>query len=149
MNITLFKNIFLLLPGILVFGCGGGQQVSFAGSSVSSSSVPGSSVPGPTAKNIILFIGDGLGAEHRKAARWASVGETGMLAMDAMPVTGSIQTHSADSAITDSAAATTAMASGVKTNRGVVGLDARLNFVATILEDAKNQNKFTGLVMIP
>lgn len=136
MNITLLKTIFLLLFSILIVGFGGGQHVSFSDTST----------PGPAAKNIVLFIGDGMGAEHRKAARWASVGETGKLSMDDMPVTGFIQTHSADSAITDSAAAATAMASGVKTNSGVIGLDARLSFVATILEHAKSQNKFVGLV---
>lgn len=136
MNITLLKTICLLLFAFLVFGCGDGQHVS----------VPGPTVTGPAAKNIILFIGDGMGGEHRKSAHWASVGETGKLSMDDMPVTGFIQTHSADSGITDSAAAATAMASGVKTNRGVVGLDARLGFVSTILEHAKSQNKFVGLV---
>lgn len=131
MSITLLRIFFLLLLAGFIFGCGAGQHVS---------------VSSPAAKNIILFIGDGMGAEHRKAARWASVGETGELSMDDMPVTGSIETRSADSAITDSAAAATAMASGVKTNRGVVGLDDSLSFVSTILEDAKSQNKFVGLV---
>ena len=99
-----------------------------------------------TAKNIILFIGDGMGAEHRKAARWATVGKNGKLAMDNMPASGWIQTHSADSVITDSAAAATAMATGVKTNNGVIALDMNLGYVSTILEKAKGKGKLTGLV---
>jgi alkaline phosphatase len=130
-NTLLLRIIFLIFLSYFIFGCGGGQHVPLTG---------------PAANNIILLIGDGMGAEHRKAARWISAGETGKLSMDDMPVTGSLQTHSADSSITDSAAAATAMASGVKTNRGVIGLDARLSFVSTILEDAKNANKFVGLV---
>ena len=96
--------------------------------------------------DIPRVIGDGMGAEHRKAARWATVGETGKLSTDDMPASGLLQTHSADNVIADSAAATTAMATGVKTNNGVLGLDANLGYVSTILEKAKRQGKRVGLV---
>lgn len=122
--------ILLLLPGFLV-GCSGHDS---------------NSNTSPKAKNIILFIGDGMGAEHRKAARWATVGKNGKLSMDDMPTSGLVETHSADSAITDSAAAATAMATGVKTNNGVIALDANLSYVSTILEDAKSKGKVVGLV---
>jgi len=131
MNITLLRIIFLLLVTNFVFGCSGGQD---------------GSVSSPSANNIILFSGDGMGAEHRKAARWAAVGETGKLAMDDMPASGLLQTHSADNVITDSAAASTAIATGVKTNNGVIGLDTNLGYLPTILEKAKKQGKRTGLV---
>lgn len=131
MNTRLLRIVLLLFPAILVFGC--------SGDGISSAS-------DPKANNIILFIGDGMGAEHRKAARWAKVGETGKLAMDDMPASGLLQTHSADNVIADSAAATTAMATGVKTNNGVIGLDANLGYVSTILEKAKKQGKRVGLV---
>ena len=126
------KNIFilLLLPNFL-FGCSGHDS---------------SSTTSPKAINIILFIGDGMGAEHRKAERWATVGENGQLAMDDMLTNGWLQTHSADNVITDSAAAATAMATGVKTNNGVIGLDANLSYVSTILEDAKGEGKLVGIV---
>lgn len=100
----------------------------------------------PKVKNIILFIGDGMGAEHRKAARWSSIGNNGRLSMDTMPVNGWIQTHSANNTTTDSAAAATAIATGVKTNNHVIGLDDNLNYVPTILEHAKNKGKLVGLV---
>jgi alkaline phosphatase len=100
----------------------------------------------PPAQNVILFIGDGMGAEHRKAARWVTVGQAGRLSMDEMPARGWIHTHSANSPMTDSAAAATAMASGVKTNNGVVGLNAMLGFVSSILEQAKRRGKSVGLV---
>jgi len=123
--------VILLLLSNFLFGCIGHDS---------------DSTTSPKAKNIILFIGDGMGAEHRKAARWATVGKNGMLSMDDMPTSGSLQTHSADSAITDSAAAASAMATGVKTNNGVIALDANLSYVSTILEDAKAQGKLVGLV---
>lgn len=97
-------------------------------------------------RNIILFIGDGMGAEHRKAARWISVGKDEQLAMDKMLVNGTLQTHSADNVITDSAAAATAMATGIKTNNDVISLDDNLNYIPTILEKAKNQGKSVGIV---
>jgi alkaline phosphatase len=98
------------------------------------------------ARNIILLIGDGMGAEHRKAARWALAGHNGQLAMDAMPVSGSLRTASANDAITDSAAAATAMATGTKTNNGVIGMDAELRHVSSILEQAQQLGKAVGLV---
>jgi alkaline phosphatase len=45
-------------------------------------SEPLDSATGVKARNIILFIGDCMGAEHRKAASWITAGETGKLAMD-------------------------------------------------------------------
>ncbi|WP_019027510.1 alkaline phosphatase [Colwellia piezophila] len=98
------------------------------------------------AKNVILFIGDGMGAEHRKAARWLSKGVDGKLSMDDMPIRGTLKTYSADNAITDSAAAATAMATGIKTNNGVISLDENLNHISTILEEAKNHKKVVGVV---
>lgn len=123
------QKVLVILFISLIFGCSGGG-----------------SAPIQEANNIILFIGDGMGAEHRKAARWAIAGVNGKLSMDDMLANGLIQTYSADNVITDSAAAATAMATGVKTNNGVIGLDANLNFVSTILEEAKSQGKRVGLV---
>lgn len=59
---------------------------------------------------------------------------------------GMFTTYSADSAITDSAAAGTAMATGVKTNNGVIGLDTDGNELQTILETSKENGKSSGLV---
>lgn len=98
------------------------------------------------ANNIILFIGDGMGEAQRTAARWTLVGENGLLAMDDMPFHGLSKTNAVNSEATDSAAAATAMATGIKTNKGVLGLDAELSYVTTILEEAKKQGKMVGLV---
>lgn len=131
---VLFLLLFLVMPGCQNTGSGDSDASHFDIGSAEK------------ARNIILFIGDGMGAEQRKAARWASVGQNGRLFMDDMPVTGSIETRSADNAITDSAAAGTAYAAGVNTKNGVIGMDANLKSVTTILERARRRGMLAGLV---
>jgi len=99
----------------------------------------------PKTKNVILFVGDGMGAAQREAVRLATVGEKGNLAMDAMPYTGLIHTSSTVP-VTDSAAAATAFASGVKTYNGAIGVDANKKPVKTVMEYAKDAGKSTGIV---
>lgn len=97
------------------------------------------------AKNVILFVGDGMGNAARNAIRLATVGESGELAMDSMPYAGLVHTSST-SPVTDSAASATAYASGVKTYNGAIGMDANKKSVKTILEYAKDAGKSTGIV---
>jgi alkaline phosphatase len=99
-----------------------------------------------TPHGIILFIGDGMGEAHRTAARWSAVGQDGLLAMDNMPVAGWSSTASADDPITDSAAGGTALATGVKTNNGMIGQDPDGNDLTTILERAQAKGMAVGLV---
>jgi len=59
------------------------------------------------AKNIIILLGDGMGAAHRTAARiigrgYAQGKPMGRLAMDAFPYTGMVMTSSLDAIVTDS-----------------------------------------------
>lgn len=59
-------------------------------------------------RNVIIMLGDGMGAAHRTAARLVKYGVTGgrpngWLAMDQFPGTGLVTTHSLNSIITDSA----------------------------------------------
>lgn len=102
----------------------------------------------PEVKNVILFVGDGMGTAHRNAIRLATKGLSGELEMDSMPYRGLVHTNSADakSFITDSAAAATAIASGVKTYNGAISVDRQGKPVETILEQAKKAGKATGLV---
>lgn len=90
-------------------------------------------------KNVILFIGDGMGEASRNAIRLATVGKSGLLEMDNMPVTGLVSTSSGDNLVTDSAAAATAIATGVKTYNGAIGMDLNKKPVTTIMELAKKQ----------
>ena len=99
-----------------------------------------------TTPAIILFIGDGMGETHRTAARWFAVGQSGQLIMDTLPISGWSKTASADSSITDSAAAATAMATGEKTNNGVIGMSPAGAILTTILEIAQEHGLAVGLV---
>jgi alkaline phosphatase len=100
------------------------------------------------AKNVIIFIGDGMGTSHRDLIRYATVGTERQLAMDSMPVAGRSETSPLDpeAFVTDSAAGGTAIATGVKTFNGAVGIDADKNPVPSVLEQAKRAGKATGLV---
>lgn len=71
---------------------------------------------------VFLFIGDGMGPTQRQVANTASEKVNGKpLLIESFPVRGQIQTRSADRETTDSAAAGTALAAGVKTNNGMLG----------------------------
>jgi alkaline phosphatase len=97
-------------------------------------------------RNVILFIGDGMGLSQITAARINLLGPNGRFYLDHMPVTGLVLTHAVDDLITDSAAAGTALASGVKTTNGSVGVDANGKSHPTILEAARDAGLSTGLV---
>ena len=53
-------------------------------------------------ENIVFLIGDGMGLAQITSARIKTVGANGKLHMERMPVTGLINTHSANSLVTDS-----------------------------------------------
>jgi len=96
-------------------------------------------------KNIIFFIGDGMGVAHVTGARIVSAGPGGRLNMDSMPVTGFAATYSANAIVTDSAAAGTALATGVKTNNGMIGVAPDGKRLVSILEASRDAKKSTGL----
>jgi alkaline phosphatase len=73
----------------------------------------------PRARNIILFLGDGMGAAHRTAARIVSRGvhngkAAGRLAMDTLEVTGQVMTGSLNAVVTDSSPGMAAYVTGQK-----------------------------------
>ena len=76
------------------------------------------------AKNVIFFIGDGMGVSTVSATRVYSVGVDGRLVVDQFPHTALSRTFSADSITPDSAPTMTAMMTGVNTNQSVIGFDA-------------------------
>lgn len=100
------------------------------------------------AKNVIIFVGDGMGTSQRDLIRYGNVGPEGRLAMDAMPVSGRSHTfpHDPEALVTDSAAGGTALATGVKTYNGAIGVDEDGNRVTSVLELAARNGKATGLV---
>lgn len=100
----------------------------------------------PEPVRVILFIGDGMGAEHRQAAAWMGFGRDGQLVMDGLKVHGSLRTSSVGNQVTDSAAAATALASGVKTRNGLVGLNPDGEEVITAFDRAQELGLAVGLV---
>ncbi|NHJ47158.1 MAG: hypothetical protein FK733_05160 [Asgard group archaeon] len=96
--------------------------------------------------SIILMIGDGMGYEHVRLARYVEVGKNLNLSMENLDLNISVITNNVLNGITDSAAAGTAIATGTKTyNRKIaVGPDGVI--LETILEIAQEMNKATGIV---
>ncbi|MCY4403140.1 MAG: alkaline phosphatase [Candidatus Poribacteria bacterium] len=99
-------------------------------------------------KNIVICIGDGMGFEAVKAAGYYASGEAGTLSFEQFPYHAEIQTYAANTPMTDSAAAATAVATGHKVNNGVVSMEIPGSGtpLKTLLEICKEANKRTGLV---
>ena len=99
-----------------------------------------------TPRNVILMIGDGMGTGQVLAAQLSRHGEAGRLNMQQMPVSALIETDNAAGKTTDSAAASTALATGVKTANGVLGLDPEGRPLRTILQALRDKGMAVGLV---
>lgn len=114
------------------------------------------------ARNIILFIGDGMGVSTVTAARIlegqlnGQSGEEHQISFDKMPYTGLAKTYNVDAQTPDSAGTMTAMMTGVKTDVGVIGVDEDIergdcntltgNELVTALELAEMAGKATGVI---
>ena len=117
-------------------------------------------VPGAQkVKNIIILLGDGMGAAQRTAARIVAGGYAQgkvitPLAMDTFPVTGMVKTASLNSVVTDSAPGMTAYVSGNKNNNNEEGVfpddtidpfdNPRIEYLSEYLH--RTQGKALGLV---
>jgi alkaline phosphatase len=109
------------------------------------------------AKNVIVFIGDGMGISTISATRVMSVGVDGNLVMDQFPHSALSRTADADHITADSASTMTSMMTGVNTNSGVIGFGAETEFadfnadgdgapLPTALELAKQRGMKVGVV---
>ncbi|WP_440877370.1 alkaline phosphatase [Thalassotalea sp. PLHSN55] len=115
-----------------------------------------------SAKNVILFVGDGMGVSTVTAARILEgqqkgmMGEENRLSFESFPFAGLAKTYNVDAQTPDSAGTMTAMVSGVKTDVGVLGVDENIvrgdcnsvagNEMITALELAEIAGKSTGVV---
>ena len=114
-------------------------------------------------QNIILMIVDGCGYNCFDMTSIYQHGETGSQVYDSFPVKFSVSTFSASSTSydpekawtsfnfvlddpTDSAAAATAIATGVKTNDDIVGLNPEGRKLGTIIDAAESRGLKTGVV---
>lgn len=115
----------------------------FSGCEKSDTSLPDFLKNPDPAKNIILMIGDGMGLATLDAASFVSPEPLNILGADAI---GLQNTSSADNLITDSGAAGTALATGVKTKNGYIGIDPSGKSLRSIMEVAKSLGKSIGIV---
>lgn len=95
------------------------------------------------AKNVVLMIGDGMGLTQISAAIYSSEEP---LALESFPVTGLHNSQCYDDLITDSGAAATALACGLKTYKYAIGVDKDTLPCYSILEEAEDRGLATGLV---
>uniref|UniRef100_A0A182QAS3 Alkaline phosphatase n=1 Tax=Anopheles farauti TaxID=69004 RepID=A0A182QAS3_9DIPT len=111
------------------------------------------------AKNIIIFVGDGMGIASLSTGRIykgqlaGRSGEEEQLSFDAFSNTGFSKTYNTDRQVPDSAGTATAMFTGVKTKYGVVGVDYTITEtnleaakVSSFIEWAQAEGKRTGIV---
>ncbi|NWT05319.1 PPBT protein, partial [Mionectes macconnelli] len=114
------------------------------------------------AKNLILFLGDGMGVSTVTAARILKgqlqhgQGEESLLEMEKFPYVALAKTYNTNAQVPDSAGTATAYLCGVKANEGTLGVSAgvtrdRCNTtkgqeVTSILRWAKDAGKAVGIV---
>uniref|UniRef100_A0A3Q3RKM7 alkaline phosphatase n=2 Tax=Mastacembelus armatus TaxID=205130 RepID=A0A3Q3RKM7_9TELE len=114
------------------------------------------------AKNVILFLGDGMGITTVTAARIlkgqlaGKSGEETSLVMDTFPYMALSKTYNVDQQMPDSAGTATAYSCGVKANYGTLGVTAAAprdncsatfgNEVKSVLHRAKKAGKSVGIV---
>ena len=104
------------------------------------------------AKYVFYFIGDGMGANqilgaemYRSAVQGEPIGRVQTL-MTTFPYSGHASSYSKSSGITDSSAAGTCLATGTKTNNGMLGVDENGKRLTTIAEELKAQGWGVGIM---
>ena len=95
---------------------------------------------------IILFVGEGLTAQRTAATRVYIGGADNRLAMDGLEFSARLRNHSADFAVPDSAAAASALATGIRVKNGTVAIAESGAPLQTILEIAHKEGRATGIV---
>ena len=114
------------------------------------------------AKNVILFVGDGMGISTVTAARIlegqlrGETGEENQLSFEVMPYVALSKTYNTNQQTPDSAGTMTAMMTGVKSKAGVISVNQNVyrgdcasskgNELTTFLEQAEMAGLSTGVV---
>lgn len=115
-----------------------------------------------TARNIILFVGDGMGISTLTAGRIyagqekGNSGEEGLLSFEHFPHTALVKTYNVDAQVADSAGTASALNTGVKTRIGVINTpptharsecnDTLANRLPTLAMHAEARGMSTGIV---
>ena len=114
------------------------------------------------ARNVVLFLGDGMGVSTVTAARIfegqlrGQAGEENLLSFEQLPHVALVKTYNTNQQVPESAGTMTAITTGVKTKAGVIGLDDRVRLgdhttvaksrVPTLFERAEARGLATGVV---
>lgn len=164
----MIRHLTLLLTGAALAACStaeGGQSVASVSQAPAPDLAPNLAAnvaPVAKAKNIILFIGDGMGISTITAARIyegqkrGESGEENTLSFERFDNLALVKTYNTNAQVPDSAGTATAMHSGQKTRIGVLGVgpDAPRGDCAAALanplplmgEEAKARGKALGIV---
>lgn len=115
------------VPGVHTLKVVAWQDNGARVSAVGNFEIVGITESGMLAKNVIIMLGDGMGAAHRTAARIMAKGYAqgkakGQLAMDTFPATGMVMTASLNSIVTDSAPGMQNYVNGNKGNNNEEGV---------------------------
>lgn len=102
------------------------------------------------AKYVFYFIGDGMGLNQVNTTEMYLGEQQGRIGTEPLcfasfPVAGMATSYSATNSITDSSAGGTALATGVKTYNGAIGVDANKERVMSVAERAKRAGKKVGV----
>lgn len=97
-------------------------------------------------RNVILFVGDGMGVTHVAAASQLRGGTGRSLAMESMPVTGLMKHHCADRLVTDSAASASAIATGRKSPYRMISQTRDGAPLRTIAQSAIADGRAVGVI---
>ncbi len=141
------KKSLLILSTFVLFACGSGDNIELV--AIGPDTKPSMTlerVSKPKAKNVILFIGDGMGPNQVALAKFATGGPDHRLSFENFPITGIVYNHSSESLYTDSAAAATSWATGVKTINRYLSVDAEKKLLPTIPELLSTKGFKSGLV---
>ena len=102
------------------------------------------------AKYVFYFIGDRMGVNQVNGTEMYLAEQEGRIGVKPLlftqfPAVGVATTFSATNSETDSSAAGTALATGVKTYNGAIGMDDQKNVIQTVAEKAKKAGKKVGV----
>ena len=100
----------------------------------------------PRPRNVILMIGDGMGVGQLSSASAILHGPDGSLAVESAPVAALVRTHAGNELATDSAASSTAMATGYKAPKTAISILADGRIPVTLMEAAKTAGLATGVL---
>ena len=98
----------------------------------------------PQVKNVIYLIGDGMGFG---AVSSLLLSEDSVTGFEQAPVIGLSETCSANNYVTDSPAGGTALACGIRTKNGYLGVDPEGKPLTSILRKAQAMGKRSGIVV--